>query len=85
MLKNDERKEKKEEERSTTRAAVSRVIAHGTSNTFAFALLAPASRYLLYHYNCNEMLRDVTDGARARVRSRLLYNGGNRSLIADRD
>lgn len=66
MLKNDEKKEKKEEEeRSTTRAVVSRVIALGTSNTFAFALLAPASRYLLYHYNCNEMLRDVTDSARS--------------------
>lgn len=40
-------------------------------------------RYLLYHYNCNEILRNVTD--RARVRSRLLHNGGSRPLIASRD
>lgn len=40
-------------------------------------------RYLLYHYNCNEILRNVTDCAR--VRSRLLHNGGNRPLIASRD
>jgi len=51
------------------RAAVPRVIALGAS-AFAFELLAAASGYLLYHYNCNEMLRDVTGSARACAREK---------------
>lgn len=65
VLKNDE---KDKEERKATRAVVSRVIALGANAfAFAFALLAVASGYLLYHYNCNEMLRDVTGSASASI------------------
>lgn len=59
----------------------SRVIAVG-ANAFAFfALLAAASGYLLYHYKCNEMLRDVTGSARAK--HALLYNPSSRLIAGE--
>lgn len=69
--------------REQVAAVVSRVIAVGT-NTFPFALLAAASGYLLYHYKCNEMLRDVTSSSSssARAQHALLYNEGTTRLIA---
>ena len=79
MLKNDE------EEWSATRAVVSRVIAPRHFEYLRLrALLAPATRYLLYHYNCNEMLRDVTDNARAFANVYYITEA-NQSLIVGQD